>query len=213
MPAKASISKGYMWRLGIITVACLVFTSWFAHDGMVGYPAEREMQQKYADAVKESQDDPEALARWHQWACENDWKSQCEGKTPRRPWTDSDIQTQFIYGSVTLAVALFFGFGFVRSVGRWVATDEEAIFNNHGQRASWGSITSLDKSRWKNKGIAVVHYSDQGHDRRITLDDWKFEREATTQMLEEVESHTGLSDSKPDSDSGNNDSDPDEQAG
>ena len=48
------------------------------------------------------------------------------------------------------------------------------------------AITRLNKRRWE-KGIAVVRYTDATGDGKLVLDDWKFEREPTDRIGDEVE--------------------------
>jgi hypothetical protein len=46
---------------------------------------------------------------------------------------------------------------------------------------------SVDKRRWRSKGIAKVTYSDNGRKRRFTVDDYKFDRHPTGQVLRDLE--------------------------
>jgi hypothetical protein len=80
----------------------------------------------------------------------------------------------------------------VRCGWLWVGTDEQGLHANGGRFAAWDRIDSIDKSRWRNKGIAIVHYTDaEGTPRRITLDDWKYETENTRQILRQIETQLG----------------------
>jgi hypothetical protein len=95
--------------------------------------------------------------------------------------------TQKILGGITAPVGLYFLFTFVMSMGRWVEADEQGVRTRGGQETDYASIKSIDKSRWQSKGIAVVQYEKNGQAGRITLDDWKFEREPTKRILEAIE--------------------------
>ena len=188
MSVRASISKGYIWRPGVIGLAALGASGWFAYDGMVKYPRQKQMWESYNEISREHVDDPiEAAKVWEETAASHGWSN----KKPVEK-TDTDIMTQKIIAAGTAPVGLFFLYGFFTSRGRWVEADEQGLATSSGQKAPFDSINSLDKSRWQSKGIAVVHYDGDGGAGRIVLDDWKFEREPTQQILKAVEERTGL---------------------
>ena len=64
-----------------------------------------------------------------------------------------------------------------------------------GIRSSWGrelrfdQIIHLDKKKWNNKGIAKIRYDDNGSKRTFVLDDCKFDREPSEQILRLVEAN------------------------
>ena len=65
-------------------------------------------------------------------------------------------------------------------------------------RSSWGQsfqfdqVESLDKRKWRNKGIANVVYRDGARKRRFVIDDYKFMREPTDAILYELEQRIGI---------------------
>ena len=61
-----------------------------------------------------------------------------------------------------------------------------------GQELEFSEITSLDKKKWKAKGIAKVKYQREGRKRRLVLDDWKYSTEPTVEILRDVEANIGL---------------------
>lgn len=200
MSVRASISKGYIWRPGLIGLAALGACGWFAYDGFVKYPHQQQMWQAHNQIFEEHKkrqelyDPNEAAAEWQEMAAAKGWPTKNpEGKS------GTDILTQKAIAGITGPIGLFFCVVFVTSRGRWVQADDQGLTTSAGKRSSYESITSLDKSRWQSKGIAVVHYSSDGQTGRIVLDDWKFEREPTKQILQIVEDRTAFGD---DADSG-----------
>lgn len=182
MAVRATISKGYIWRPGLIGAAALVFCAWFLYDGTVKYPLEMKQSQEYARIYKENTDPNEAGRAWEQLAAANGWSIS---KPTNRE--DTDIFTQKVLAGITGPVGLYFMATFLMSMGRWIEADEDGVRTRSGKTTDYASIKSIDKSRWKSKGIAVVHYGFGGPKERITLDDWKFEREPTKRILEAIE--------------------------
>ena len=52
-------------------------------------------------------------------------------------------------------------------------------------------IVSIDKKQWKDKGIAKITYEDGGRNRRFVLDNYKFDRHPTTEILRQIEANVG----------------------
>jgi hypothetical protein len=75
-----------------------------------------------------------------------------------------------------------------RARGRWIESTPSGITSSWGQSLDFDQVESLDKRKWRSKGIAKVTYRDNGRKRRFILDDYKFDRQATGQILRELES-------------------------
>ena len=179
----AGISAGYKWRLGIIGLACLAFAAWFFYDGAVAYPHQ---QRGYRVLEQLRVTHPtDWNERWPSIATENGWKDQPSEVS------DTDIMTQYIMGALVLPIGLLFGASFVRAHWRKIVMDDRGVRAGGGRDATWDAIRSIDKTRWKSKGIAVVRYDDDGVEKRLTLDDWKFERAPITRMVAEVDTRLG----------------------
>ena len=185
MPAKATIRDAYRWRLGIIALGLLGFAAYCFYDGYIAYPHYKEQWDTY-QTVKA--DYPETYTEeWKRVAADRGWSAKRPSKT-----SDWDITTQYLMGAGSLLVGVPFLFGFLRTYTRWVASDEAGLRASGSKVAPWDSITRLDSTRWKTKGIAFVHYDRDGKEGRILLDDWKFERDPTVQIYDEVREHLGL---------------------
>jgi hypothetical protein len=184
MAVRANISKGYIWRPGLIGAAALIFSAWFLYDGTVKYPRQLRIQEEYNQVVQEHPGDPVEQARiWAEHAQANGWPTE----TPKTKMEENDIFTQKVLAAITAPVGLYFMLTFLMSLGRWIEADEQGVRTRSGQATRYDQIKSVDKSRWQSKGIAVVQYESDGQAGRITLDDWKFEREPTKRILEAIE--------------------------
>ena len=189
MAVRATISKGYIWRPGLIGIAALVFSGWFLYDGMVKYPLQKQQFEEYQGIYQEHTDPTEAGRAWEVLAREKGWST---GKPTQK--TDKDIFTQKLLAGITAPIGLGFMFVFLTSLGKWVEADEKGLRTKSGKETDYASIKSIDKSRWKTKGIAVVHYESNSKADQITLDDWKFDREPTKRIMQAIEERTGLGD-------------------
>jgi hypothetical protein len=185
MPATAKIAKGYRARLGLIAFALIAFAGWGAYDGFIHYPKLIERNNAYQRIVEQHPQDFQQ--QWKQYAAEQGWPTE-----KPKDKEDSDLWFQYGIMIVALPIGLYFLLAFVRSRKRWIESTPESLRTHDGREARWDQIKNIDKSRWKSKGIAVVEYESDGQTKRITLDDWKFEREPTAAILAEVETHTGM---------------------
>ena len=188
MSTKAIIRPGYRWRLAAIGGVLLAAGLWFLYDGVVGYP---DQKLKYDTYMQITEEHPETWQQpWQEAADAHGWSTDIP-----KPRTDSDIMQQYIYAGLLLPAGVVLLVVFQRMNGRWIAADEQGLSTSWGKTASWDAIESVDKSRWKNKGIAVVRIRAQqgGKPGKITLDDWKYDREPTAAILAQVESRLGIS--------------------
>lgn len=185
MSVRATIATSYRARLGIIALALIGFAGWAAYDGFVKYPKLKDRYDRYVEVSEQHPKDYQQV--WQEVAAENGWPTDTPSKK-----TQQSIFTQYVIMGITLPLGLYFAFVFIRAGGRWVEATPDALTTHDGKRATWDEIKNIDKTRWKSKGIAVVEYDDNGETKRITLDDWKFDREPTASILAEVEARTGL---------------------
>ena len=196
MPVKANIWSGYRFRVGLIAAICLGFASWCLYDAKVKYPLHNRINAAYESMLSEyaranpnvSEEDAKVEVddkKWPPLATEEGWPTD-PLKLPHRH-SGTDIFTQYLMLTLTAPFGLVFGFLFLRCRGRWVACDEQGLTTSWGQTAPFDQITRLNKRRWK-KGIAIVYHQANGQELKLTLDDWKFDRELMDQIVAEVES-------------------------
>ena len=50
---------------------------------------------------------------------------------------------------------------------------------------------SIDKKKWDKKGIANLHYQENGRKKILTLDDFIYDRPTTDDILRQVEQRVG----------------------
>ena len=195
MTAKASISTGWRVRLGGMAAMFVGFCVFFLYDGFVGYPKQQKIYQQFTAFKEEMKENSELeiYAAWDEHAATRGLPpsgkagKEIEGMNK----TDSSIMWQKILGFGLIPLSAMMVYAWIQTFSRWVAVDEKGVTTSSGQNAPWASMTKLDKLRWPKKGIAFLHYEDADKriNQRILLDDFKFDRVATEQIVRAIESH------------------------
>jgi hypothetical protein len=199
MPITAKIRMGYAGRLAMIAAVCIGMSLWFLYDGAIGYPAKRalslkyqevqdEAEEKYADVEDDEQRkklvQKEWFDAWYDYTEEHGFKAM----NPGPPKSEQEILMQFVFAGVAAVPGIVFLAFLILSLRRWVKMDEEGVSNSQGQQVAFDDIATLDKTRWKKKGIAHIIFEKDGERQRLLLDDWKFETKPIEVILREVES-------------------------
>ncbi len=151
---------------------------WFLSDGYYFWPKEAERYEAYTeikDALIENgqaEDEESTSVRlaWQRHAKEMGYK----GTVPKER-TIAAMREQRMIGWVLCAGAALFGLWVGWSHTRCVRAEGEVVIGTSGQRVELDSIVKVDRKKWKSKGIAYAIYESDGKQRRLTLDDHKFE--------------------------------------
>lgn len=192
MPAEARVTSIWKKQRLFLAVILLPYAGYFFWDGAIGYPAaDRRYHEwkNYHDAGK--------LDEWQAVAQRNGWKSDewekwlsdphQQGKVPEDYRGRGKYIEQFVCGSFAFTLGLVVLAYWYTQKDRVLRTDEEAVYSPAGSRIPFSAITGLGKKKWENKGFATVLYKIDGRKGRFILDDYKFDREATHQILAEIE--------------------------
>jgi len=183
MSIQAKISRSYRWRIGVVGIAAIAFGCWFIYDWQVGYPKKRALWLEYQSVV-DPDGDGQLVDNF-----EKAWAEHAEAKglstSKPKQISETDIQTQLYYGLPCFLVGLPFAVSALLMGRRFVEADDDAVWDHKGTRATWDQVSEIDKSRWATKGIAVIHVEGG---KRIVLDDWKYDRTPTQQIMARVES-------------------------
>lgn len=190
MATTAQCSTGWRVRLGIIAVMSVFMTAFFLYDGFIGYPDSQKLYEKFK-AFQESHEDlgeAELLKQWNAHAAQN--QLPVENKVKKLldlEKTDSDIRTQRILGFILVPLSFMVCLSFMRWLKQTVTCDDSGVSNSKGQTASWESMVKLDKTRWPKKGIAYLHFKEGDVEQRMLIDDFKYERDPTEQIVRAIE--------------------------
>ncbi len=178
MSIRATISTHYRLRLALMFLILGGFGAWFLYDGIVTYPKEAAVWTKWEELTKAGT----VSSEWPKLVAEAGYPEASLEKPPKRR-TAADILIQKILGGMVLPLGLLFGFLTLRTFAQWVELREDGLHASTGAHIPWEQLVKLDKTRWKSKGIAIVH----GREGSLVLDDWKFDRDTTEVILRTVE--------------------------
>jgi len=187
MTVKANISRQYLIRMGIIALAGIGFALYCLYDGAIGYPNQRAWALKYQEikeeCKKENKPQSEWRAQWKEIATENGWPL----KPPGQPKAEDAWIGQFAMAGVTGVVGILFGFRVLLASRRWIAADEEGLSTHNGLQIPYDQIITFSKKQWRTKGIARIRYWQDERQKRLVLDDYKFDRSATEAIVRRIE--------------------------
>lgn len=178
MPAEARITPVWYKQKLFVALFLIAIGAWFYWDGFVGYPRSNERYLIHQQLVKENRE-PE----WPAVAGKRGWTTE----VPHKLYGKGDIRMQWICGSLGAVLGLVSLAYWFTQKGRILRTDDEAVYSPAGTRIPFHAITGLGKKNWEAKGLATVLYKIDGRKGRFIIDDYKFDYDATHQILEEIE--------------------------
>jgi hypothetical protein len=173
----------------IIGIAALGWALYCLYDGFIGYPNQRVRALAYEELEKELVGgDPVVFRdRWHELARQNNWPTTFPGE----PKSKGDIYMQFVMAAGTGAIGLWLLWGVWRARGQWIEQTKNGLTTSWGQTLDYDQVLSIDKRKWRNKGIAKIRYQEGNRKRRFVLDNFKFDRDTTDRILYDLESRVG----------------------
>lgn len=190
MAVRAKSNMTFYIRYLVLGLAGLGFGLWHAYDGIWGFPNQRERALKYQEFSKEAEQaaadgtgSGDFADRWVDYAQSQGWPVE----NPGEPQTQVNIYYNYFVAIVCIPLGAYLLFCVNRARGRWIEGDGQTIRASWGPEVPLGQVTGLNKRQWQKKGIAKVLYNDNGRTKRFVLDDFKFKREPTGQILRQVE--------------------------
>jgi hypothetical protein len=177
MPAEARITPVWKKTRLAMAVIFLGYGLYFYFDGWIGYPRSNERWTKHHEFEQAGK-----LDEWKAFAASKGWVAE----PPHKFYERKDIIGQFAFGSLCCIgglVALAYWFSQVKRI---VRTDDEAVYSPSGTRVPFGSIAGIGLKKWDSKGLATVRYQIDGRTGEFVLDDYKFDPDATKQIVEEI---------------------------
>ena len=86
------------------------------------------------------------------------------------PYDARKIKEQWVVCCVCLALSLAAAFILLRTLGRSIAVDDEAITTQRGRRVPYTDLKTLDLRKWETKGLAFLNYDGPSGKGRIRID-------------------------------------------
>lgn len=186
---RATTENMFLFKYLLIGAACFAFFLWSTYDAFVAYPAKIPRGQAWEKIKKDdSLDDAAQQEKWIVLAKEKGWST----KRPTKKESPDSVRQTIIWNYAFMAI----GFGiaapciiwYFLNNGTWIEADKGVLRNSRGAEVPIGKITKIDKKKWEKKGIAIVSYTaDDGSEKTFTIDDLKYQRNETDQILAWVE--------------------------
>jgi hypothetical protein len=178
MEVDARISKAWRKRMLFMLIMISGIAAWFLTDGYYIWPNEAERYAAYteikdtliAEGKAEDEESSSVRLAWQRHAKEVGYTA----KVPKER-TDGDIREQLVIGWTMAAGCLMYGLWIAWNHTLRVRTEGDVVIGTSGQRVKLDAIIKIDRKKWKDKGIAYAIYEDGGKERRLTLDDHKFQ--------------------------------------
>jgi len=180
MPAEAHITAIWSKQKLFVSIFLIGIGCWFLSDAVFGYPHSNERWLAHRELEESGrQSEWPALARSRGWTA----------KVPEKRYGVGDIRMQWVCCGFAASLGLITLAYWFTQKNRVLRTDEGAVYSPAGTRIPFDAITGLGKKHWDAKGLATVLYEIDGRKGRFILDDYKFDRDPTHQIVAKIEKH------------------------
>jgi hypothetical protein len=187
MTIRAERDPRFYFRFILIGLGAVAFALWALYDGAIGYHKKRDAHIKvYQQYVDQGRED-----LWDDYAVQNELPIDKPGSEHEVKHFDASIKTQYSMAVGAALVSLIFFFIVWNSRGRWIEWNNRTLTSSWGQTVTMDQVESLEKRQWAKKGIAKLRYSDGGSQKTFVIDDFKFKRQPTDEILVEIEKVIG----------------------
>jgi hypothetical protein len=187
MTIRAEREPRFYFRFLLIGLAALGFALYCLYDGFIGYPHAQERALAFEKLLEEKRGD-----EWDAYATERGWSTTPPAESKSQEKYEVDVKMQFWMAGGSALVGFFPLLSVWRSRGRWIELNDQGLTSSWGQTVAFDQVESLEKRKWRSKGIAKLRYNDGGRTRTFVIDDFKFKRAPTDEILAELEKRIGL---------------------
>jgi hypothetical protein len=190
MPIRADNDPRYSRRFLIMGIFLFGFALWSLYDGLVQYPAQRkrgfeEFKVDAKELFENTRVNALTVDQFEQTADDkHEWAKYSHDRGIK---SIPEIFTQYVQAAIAGLGGLFLISIPIRARGRWIEADETGITSSWGQSFQYDQIEQVNKRKWRDKGIAKVTYIANDRRKIFVIDDFKFKREPTDQILFELE--------------------------
>ena len=108
--------------------------------------------------------------QWNKLWLEYSKEHGFDANPPDEPYDARKIGEQWVVFWICLALALGAAFVLLRTLGRKISADDEAITSQQGKRIPYTDLKTLDLRKWETKGLAFIDYDGSAGKGRIRID-------------------------------------------
>jgi hypothetical protein len=182
MIIRAERDGRFYLRFLLIGLAAMGFACWALYDGFIKYPLAQERALVFEKLIEEGRGDD-----WDEEAIQRGWSTTPPAASKPEEEYEVDVKMQFWMAGGSAIVGLFPLLAVFLSRGRWIELDSNTLTSSWGQTVTMDQVTALEKRQWRSKGIAKLRYDDNGRKKTFVIDDFKFKRTPTDEILTEIE--------------------------
>lgn len=200
MAIRADNDPRFSRRFLFMGIFAIGFSLWCLKDGLFNYPQQmrqgfEEFKTDYKTLFTDPYSPSMSLEEFETQAKadltktkDEHWNAWGHYVHERDVKTKPDIVTQFVMAGITAIAGIFLISIPIRTRGRWIDLDDTVMRTSWGQEFNLNQIEQINKRKWRDKGIAKIYYRDANNRRRLfVLDDFKFVRKRTDEILFEIE--------------------------
>lgn len=93
-----------------------------------------------------------------------------DSKVAEEPYNAKKIREQWIVFGICSLLAAAAAFFLIRTLGRSISVDDEAVTNQQGRRVPFTDFKTLDLRKWETKGLAFIDYDGASGKGRLRID-------------------------------------------
>ena len=194
MNVRAYPEQKFLLKYVLIGIGCLIFAALSIKDGFYSYPKKIPRSAAYKQLKEKIESDPKLTdadikPMWTEIAEKNGWDPKLLTKKEDVATIKSNIIYQYVFIVLGLGIGVPCLLLYFRNYKSWIESTENGLRSSRGQELEISQIRQLDKAKWEKKGISVLHYqTNQGENAKFVIDDLKYNRKATDEILRWVES-------------------------
>jgi hypothetical protein len=190
MTLRAETNPAFLIKYLIIGLICTAFGCWASYDGFVAYPAKIPRAEAWEQLLKdESLDETAKDKKYREMAQERDWPIKHPTKDETVEKIKSNIVWQYIFMAIGFGVGVPLLVWYLRNKGSWIQLDGDTIKSSSGSSVRFSEIVKFDKKKWEKKGIGVVHFQRDNQQKKFVIDDLKYNRKITDDIVRKMEGH------------------------
>jgi hypothetical protein len=188
MKLRAETNNAFLLKYLIIGLICTCFGLWATYDAFVLYPSKLPISQAWEELQKDkSLDDAAKDVKYKEMAQERGWPVKHPSKDESVEKLHSLIIWQYIFMAIGFGVGLPLLVWYLRNKGTWIELNGEEVSSSWGQSFQFQQIQVFDKKKWDKKGIGVVRYSQANAEKKFIIDDLKYDRKTTDEIVRIME--------------------------
>lgn len=189
------VTPWFFRRMGILAAMMVGMGLYFCYDGKFGYRKDNEKAAKkewFETSFIKSFDEAKAAGSLENWTAKakeqglptgengeppkwNTYSAQLGWQENVKKHSEEEIAQQFWWGGALLVMALFVGLKVLLDGNKKLVGHSDFMIMPGGAEVKFADAFKVDKRKWNVKGLAYVFYRSEDSERRVVVDDLKYD--------------------------------------